>query len=116
KVTALIACVSRGARQLNVINDPAVGARDASPFQRVSDAPREARQTIQIGESQFELVITCQEEPIASPGDIAGNRARSADFEIAHASQSITWHVLDRDASLAVIFEPDDADRRLQTM
>ena len=68
----------------------------------LADQPGVFGQVLDVAHTQFLIVVFDQEEPIAAPGDIAGERADSRDLDLGRFGFAIAGDIGDRHLSIGV--------------
>src|SRR5207244_13342260 len=79
EVAAVGRPIARRAEQLDVVDLLPLSASNAAADERPPDAPGEVGQAFDVRQLQILPVRADQEEPVAAPGHVAGDRAAALD-------------------------------------
>src|ERR1019366_4566436 len=82
----------------------------------LADQPGVFGQVLDVAHTQFLVVVFDQEEPIAAPGYIAGDRAYSGDLNLGRFGFAMAWNIGDRHLSIGVQTGRDYAHGRFNPM
>ena len=99
-----------GAEQFDVVDRLVMGASDVGAFEGATDTPSEIGQSGDIGKFELLAVIFGEEEPVAAPGDVAGDGAVAFDVDFDIRGVAVAGDVLDGDLVGVVEGGGDDAD------
>src|SRR5262249_26901842 len=100
EVAALSAGGRGRAEQFDMINLFAAIAADAARGQSLADSPRELGQLVEAVHRQGLAVAAHQEEPVAAPGDIAGDFAERRDVDRHAGGRAVARDVADPNAAI----------------
>ena len=111
-----VAAVQAGARgrakELDVVDLAPVIAGDVLPCQLPATFPAERGQGCQVVEREPLAVVVAEKEPVAAPGDVAGDASAAGKLQRHVRGGAIAGHVLDAHRAVGVEHGDDVADRR----
>lgn len=108
--------VGRRSEDLDVVDMLVVGPGDVLFFKSLSNGPSEGGELLDVFEADFGTLVGDEEEPVASPGNVASDGAVACHFDRAIGGVTVGGDVLDGDQSCVRKGGGDDADGSLNTV
>src|SRR5258706_7543038 len=116
EVAAIVGVAPRLPQKLDVIDLAAVATRDRGPRERAAHRAAEFRERPDLREVERPVVRVDEEEPVASPRHVAGDRAEAIDCDVDGFVVSIRDDVFQRDLALRPERAGHRSDRRVEAM
>ena len=116
KIATVIGRAVRVREQFDVVDLSVIGAGNACRRQSAANLPGECSERFDLVKGEGKVMLAYQKKPVATPGDIAGDRAEAGNIHGNAGAKAIGRHIPKGDLVVWLQIDFDHADRGLDEL